>query len=493
MIRILVRALSLFIAMSIIVGCGSKSGERESDHRPNFLFLFADDQTYDAVGALGNDEVITPHLDALVARGLTFTHAFNQGSWSGAVCVVSRAMLASGRYIYHARDDLDRVPLWGEVMGNAGYQTFLTGKWHNGAATALKSFDVGKSVGRGMYETKDGKSGPGYYRPSQINNTWSPSDTSLLGHWAPFFYDIIERDSAKDQSEEYTMYKHTSEIYADNAIAFLSEAAEREDPFFMYVAFNAPHDPRQSPKRILDKYPVEQIDIPENYLPEHPFDQGEKNTLRDEILAPIPRSEFAVQTHRQEYYAIVTHMDEQIGRIIEALKESGEYENTYIIFTADHGLAVGKHGLLGKQNQYDHSIRVPYIIAGPNIPRNKKTDEMIYLQSTYPTVCELAGIEIPPTVEFRSLVSILESNGDGLSQIFGSYKDYQRMVRTKTHKLIVYPQVHQVQLFNLVDDPNELDNLADDENNEPLLDSLYHRLVDLQREVGDTLSLSLEL
>ena len=165
-------------------------------------------------------------------------------------------------------------------------------------------------------------------------------------------------------------------------------------------------------------------------------------------------------------------------------------DNTYIIFTADHGLAVGKHGLLGKQNQYDHSIRVPMILVGPGIPQNQKSDELVYLQSAFPTTCELAGIEIPQSVEFKSLVPILHTGAAGENAIFGSYKDYQRMVRTKDYKLIIYPEVHEAQLFDLLEDPLEMHNTFTDQGNHEIIESLYNQLSALQKVVGDTLVLA---
>ena len=458
--------------------------------KPNFLFLFADDQTFDAVNALGNRQIKTPNLDQLVRDGFTFTHAFNQGSWSGAVCIVSRAMLACGRYIYHAREDLMKVPLWGQVMGESGYHTFLTGKWHNGDPSALKSFQSARSVGAGMYETYGGAGGPGYHRPAEgSEDRWSPYDTSLLGHWSPTYFDIVSENTNRIKTGKYTVRKHTSEVYADHAIDFIEQQQVSSKPFFMYVAFNAPHDPRQSPREIIDQYPLDSISLPESFLPEHPFDQGEKMTLRDEILAPFPRTEYAIKKHLQEYYAIITHLDAQIGRILQALRESGKYQNTYIIFTADHGLAVGKHGLLGKQNQYDHSIRVPMILVGPDIPAGSKSDALVYLQSIYPTTCELAGVSVPGSVEFKSLLPILQGQDGGEEAIFGSYRDFQRMVRTRGHKLILYPEAGQSQLFDLQNDPLELQNLHSEPGNQEILQSLYNQLLTLQTVVGDTLVL----
>lgn len=471
---------------------GCRHPEKTIAPKPNFLFLLADDLTFDAINVLGNRQVKTPHLDQLVRDGFTFTHAFNQGSWSGAVCVVSRAMLASGRYIYHAREDLLKVPLWGQVMGESGYQTFLTGKWHNGPETALKSFQSGKAVGAGMYETKGGVGGPGYYRPVVgEEHRWSPDDTTLLGHWSPTFYDIVPAENGPVRSQEYTVHRHTSEVYADQAIDFIEDQVHRKSnqPFFMYVSFNAPHDPRQSPKEYLDRYPLDEIKLPASYRTEHPFDQGEKMTLRDEILAPIPRTELAVKTHLREYYAIISHLDDQIGRILDALKKSGKSGETYIIFTSDHGLAVGKHGLLGKQNQYDHSIRVPFIITGPGIPAGQQSDALVYLQSVFPTTCELAGVPVPSTVEFASLLPVMHGLRPGEESIFGSYKDYQRMIRTREYKLILYPEAGETQFFDLRSDPEELTNLQVDPDNVETARSLYNQLLILQKMVGDTLHL----
>ncbi len=487
------RLTFLLLASLFFLSCEPEAPPPIADlaSKPNFLFLFADDQAFDTINAFGHPIVQTPNLDELVQNGMTFTHAFNQGSWSGAVCVVSRAMLNSGRYIYHAREDIERVPLWGEVFSDAGYATFLTGKWHNGDDTALKSFEKGFSIGKGMFETRGGTKGSGYRRPTPTNNSWSPTDSTLLGHWSPNVKDIVDGIMGKTMSDEYVSSQHTSTLYANRAIEFLDHWETSEDrPFMMYVAFNAPHDPRQAPQEFVDKYPIESIPVPTSFMPEHPFDQGERNTLRDEILAPFPRTEEAIKTHIREYYAIISHMDYEIGRVLEKLESMDIADNTYIVFTADHGLAVGRHGLIGKQNQYDHSIRVPLIVNGPTISAGSSSDALVYLQSIFPTTCDLADIPTPPTVEFRSLLPLIEETSDNsYDAIFGSYKGFQRMVRTRDYKLILYPQQDQVQLFDMNKDPDELNNLASQAAYQDTMAALFSQLKSLQKEVGDTLSL----
>ena len=163
--------------------------------------------------------------------------------------------------------------------------------------------------------------------------------------------------------------------------------------------------------------------------------------LRDESLAPFPRTEYAVKVNRQEYYAIITHMDAQIGRILDKLKETGQDENTYIFFSADHGLAVGQHGLLGKQNMYDQSLRPPMIVVGPKVPKGRKKIWLVYLQDIMPTAIEYAGGQVPAYVEFNSLKSFIEGeqSQSNYPEVYGAYMDLQRMIRIDDYKLIVYP------------------------------------------------------
>ena len=366
--------LALFL-FTFSLGSLAVNGLHAAD-QPNVLFIFADDQCYETVHAFGNAEIETPNLDRLAAQGLTFSHAYNQGSWSGAVCVASRTMLNTGRFLWKANGvygntekERQEGRFWSEYMKQAGYETYFTGKWHV-RADANKAFDHAANVRGGMpNQTKEG-----YNRPlASGEDPWSPYDPKFGGFWAGG--------------------KHWSEVVGDDAVGFLKHASKIEKPFFMYIAFNAPHDPRQSPKEFVDKYPLEKISVPKNYLDEYPYKDGIGCGvgLRDEKLGPFPRTEHAVKVHRQEYYAIITHMDEQIGRILDALKETEQADDTWIFFTADHGLGVGHHGLFGKQNMYEHSVRVPYIVAGPEVPEGKTNNQAIYLQDTMPTTLALAG------------------------------------------------------------------------------------------------------
>ena len=413
------RAFVNLMASGLVSGTmpAMASGAGERSARANFLFIIADDMTFRAVHSLNNAEIHTPNLDRLVNRGCAFTHCFHQGAWQGAVCVPSRVMLNTGLTAFHAEMGLDKVRSWGQTLGAAGYDTYLCGKWHLDATALQRSFrELGPIApgflpsGSASYRSVTGpdpfysdavlapdhKEIPyvedaAYFRP-RLGDEWQPWDESRNGHW---LHTDIWLDKPSGTIE------HSSVVYADAVIDHLTKSTpKRSNPFFVYLGFNAPHDPCQSPKEYLDLYPQDKIEIPPNFLPEHPFDIVPYLLGRDEALAPSPRTKDAIQLHRREYYAIITHMDHQIGRILDALEQSGQASNTYVILTADHGLAVGEHGLLGKQNLYDCSIRMPLLISGPGIPAGRRVDELVYQHSMFATTCELAGIEVPESSSF---------------------------------------------------------------------------------------------
>ena len=461
---------------SFLTSANLFASQNTTQTKPNILFLFADDQCFETIRAFGKTDIDTPNLDRLAKSGTTFTHCYNQGSWSGAVCVASRTMLVTGRFVWNANkvyqktnQELSQGRFWPSYMKSAGYDTYFTGKWHI-RAKAEQAFDVTGHVRGGM----PNQTPQGYNRPlPNKEDPWSPWDTKFGGFWAGG--------------------KHWSEVVGDETIQFLHRSAKSDHPFFMYIAFNAAHDPRQSPKEYVEKYPLSRMKVPENFLPEYPNHEkiGCGKNLRDEKLGPFPRTEHAVKVHRQEYYALITHMDTQIGRILDALEKTGQAKNTWIFFTADHGLAVGHHGLFGKQNMHEHSVRVPFIVKGPGVEEGKIIDTSIYLQDVMPTTLELANVPRPDHVQFKSLLPLL--SGKAKSQydaIYGGYLQVQRMVRLGDYKLILYPQANQSLLYNLKEDPLEMHNLRETPAAKPIVRKLYAKLLELQKETGDQLDIS---
>lgn len=447
--------------------------------KSNIVLIYTDDQSFNTIGALGHPIIKTPNLDRLVDEGTTFTNAYNQGAWHGAVCVASRTMLNTGRFLWNAREIENRYkkkpanPLeqkeieadfWSKMMSKGGYRTYFSGKWHV-MVPPEKIFDRVDLVRGGMPPTVDSS----YNRPlDDMDDVWSPVDPQFKGHW--------------------TGGKHWAEALANSAIVLIDEATQSEKPFFMYLAFNSPHDPRQAPKEYVDMYPDKDMDVPVNFLPEYPYkdEMGCPATLRDEKLAPFPRTEYAVRVHRREYYAIISHMDAQLGRILDALDKSGKRENTYIFFTSDNGLAVGAHGLFGKQNMFEHSMKVPLIVLGPDIPKNKRIETPVYLQDIVPTSLELTGIKKPKQVQFKTLMSLIRGKTDRhYDAIYGGYMNTQRMIRKDDFKLIIYPKKEKVLLYDLKNDPNEIRDLSDCPEHASRIKDLRLELEKLQKSYGD--------
>jgi len=450
----------------LLIACTLQSASGKSK-KPNILFIFADDMSYETIGAVGKTICKTPRLDRLKESGVSFTHAYNMGAWRGAVCVASRAMLNSGTFVNHAQKAVKTLPHWSEMMKSAGYTTYMTGKWH---VPGEPRFDVVKDKRGGMpKQTKEGYNRP--KSPEDYATGWKPWDKSKGGFWKGG--------------------THWSEVVANDALEFLKQAKKDKKPFFMYIAFNATHDPRQSPKEYIDMYPLKDIVVPKNFQPNYPYASEigcDPVKLRDERLMPSPRTEYAVKVHRQEYFAITTHMDAQIGRILQGLKESGMADNTYVIFTADHGLAIGHHGLVGKQNMYDHSMRVPFFIAGPGIKPGVDFDMPIYLQDAMATALDLASIKKPEQVEFKSLMPLIRGERTvQYDRIYGKYIDYQRMIKQGDYKLIMYPKAHVVRLYNMAKDPDEMNDLAGNPEYAPVLARLKKEFKKLQVEMDDSL------
>jgi arylsulfatase A-like enzyme len=441
------------VAASALAALSGEAGAAKAA-KPSILFLFSDDQRADTIAALGNGHIQTPNLDRLVRHGTVCSRAYCMGALQGAVCVPSRAMLMSGRTLFRVSTTLKDQTTWPEMFARAGYSTFMTGKWHNGPESAQRSFAEGKAVFFG------GMGDPYQLPVEDFQRGGGPTNKRLSG-------------------------KHSVELFADCAVEFVKRQ-KSDRPFLCYVAFNAPHDPRLAPKRYHEQYNANKPPLPGNFLAQHPFNNGDL-IGRDERLAPWPRMPDIVRQHLADYYAAITFLDAQIGRILDALQASGNYENTLIVFSSDHGLAIGSHGLFGKQNLYDHSMHAPLIFAGPKVPRGKQTDALCYLLDIFPTLGELADVSGPEGSEGKSLAGVLSGQQDKVrDSLFTAYRTIQRAVRDERWKLIIYPQVNKVQLFDLKSDPGEMKDLAGDAVQAGQVERLSTLLKEWQRQAGDS-------
>ena len=422
-------------AGAVALAAGTRLPAGEERRRPNILFVFTDDQRWDTIRSLGNPEIQTPNLDRLVQGGFHFNNVYCMGSMVGAVCLPSRTMLATGCSLWHipanprAQTPPPGVPLLPVLLNNAGYETFHSGKAGNACTFSNASFHTN-------IETRN-------------------------------------RDA------------NSATEHADNAIKFLRTHDGRK-PFFLYLAPPVPHDPRLAPPEFVELYDPARITLSKNFMPEHPFDNGELK-IRDEQLAAHPRTAEDMRRHLADYYATVSHLDHEVGRIVDVVKERGWTDNTVVIFSSDQGLAVGgRHGLMGKQNLYEH-VKPPLIFAGPGIPRGQ-SDALVYLYDLFPTICDLAGADTPAVIEGRSLLPVVTGRQARVRDwLFGAYRDCQRMVRDERWKLIEYNAggTRNTQLFDLRNDPDELHNLAADPDCAEHLKRLRSLLVKAQKEFDD--------
>lgn len=415
-----------------VLGSGIALADPEGKS-PNIVLLLTDDQRADTIAALGNPIIKTPNLDRLVERGFVFRNAYCFGSNMPAVCLPSRNMLLSGRTYFRydgpqAPADRPNVPA---SLKAAGYETWHYGKRGN---TALK------------------------------------------------IQELFQHNHYLDDEADRTSGQPGKTI-VDAAIDFLS-SRDSQRPFFMLLAFANPHDPRVAAEEFRAQYDRTTIPLPANYLPEHPFDNGELQ-VRDETLAAWPRSADEIREHLTDYYATITGLDYHLGRFFGTLQRLSLDDETIVVFTSDHGLAIGSHGLMGKQNLYEHSMKAPLVVAGPGILRGQ-SDALVYLHDLFPTICHWAGAPIPDSLDGQDLAPVISGQVASLrDDLFLAYRDVQRAVRDDQYKLIVYPHSRRVQLFDLLADPHELNDLSDQADQRQRIALLKSRLAWWKKQLGD--------
>ena len=448
--------------------------------QPNVLFFLTDDQRFDTLAALGNRRIHTPNLDALTARGTTFTHAHIMGGTCGAICMPSRAMLHTGRTLFHIDESglfiRPEHTMMGEAFRAAGYETFGSGKWHNGCASYARSFTDGDEIFFGGMA--DHWNVPAYH--------FDP--TGKYESRLPYCPNPFANNEVRQRHADHIHAgEHSTDIIARAGCEFLGRR-DRGKPFFAYLSFLAPHDPRTMPRKYLDLYDPATIELPPNFMPAHPFEAGSEHE-RDEHLEAFPRTPDAIRRHTAEYYAMISHVDDRIGDVIAALKASGEYDNTIIVFAGDNGLALGRHGLMGKQNLYDHSMRVPLMFAGPGVQRGQCSDSYCYLVDVFATLCDLTGVNRPASVEGISLKPAIDNVDCHVRDtVLCAYIDRQRSVRDDRYKLIEYVVNGRrtTQLFDVRADPWELTNLVDAPAHADDVARLRRELHRWRDELGDT-------
>lgn len=438
---------------------------------PNLVLVVSDDQRPDTIAALHGSHLRTPNLDRLAARGTVFTRAYA----GYPICHVSRAELLTGCTAFRAYPNYPAGPIdpalpqLAATLGTAGYRTWYSGKWHNDGQPTQRGY----GGIRALYSSGGGR---GAAEPG----------LDARGHPRTGYRGWTFKDDAgqPDPAGGVGLQPDNSRRIIDGALRALGESPP-DRPFFLHVNFAFPHDPRQWPPDPAHHHDPATTPLPRNFAPDHSFDHGNRGG-RDEVLLPLPRTEAAVRAELAVYHSMITDLDAQLGRLLDALAADGRA--TIVVFTSDQGLALGSHGLLGKQNCYEHSIRSPLVIAGPGLPQGRRSEALVLLRDLHPTLCELAGVPVPASVQARSLLPVLQGRTDRVhDRVFAAYTDTQRMVCETRYKLILYPQLNRRQLFDLTADPDELRNLADDPAHAAERERLETLLTDWRRTQGDPL------
>lgn len=436
-------SLIVVLAAMFFISCNnnSKSLSEKESKRPNFLFVLVDDQSpfdlkiYDAKSILE-----TPNIDKLAEGGMVFEGARHMGSMNGAVCTPSRHMIMSGRTVWHlppsagklaeqhCPDSLELQSI-AAVFNRAGYNTMRTCKKGNSFAAANKQFTV--------------------------------------------VHDAVKRGGTEETGSAW----HSKQV-----LNYLNkrDSLQETNPFFIYFGFSHPHDVRDGTPELLAKYGAvnhtdenslppanpKQPELQDNYLAAHPFFHGHPNLRDEERVSGVwkNRDEQTIRNELGREFACDENIDIQMGKVLRKLDEMGELDNTYIVYTADHGIAIGRHGLTGKQNLYEHTWRVPLIVKGPGIEAGKRVEGNVYLLDLLPTFCDLAGIEIPKTVQGKSFTPVLNGEKEVMRDVMygvyaGGTKPGIRCVKKGDWKLIKWDvmdgTIHKTQLFNLAENPNE--------------------------------------
>lgn len=467
----MIERLASLVAIAALSAAGPGVGHGAT--KPNFLVVITDDQRPDTIRALGNPHIRTPNLDRLARGGVSFTRA----TCANPHCVPSRAEILTGASGFRNGVWVSNLKLrpdatfWADAMRAGGYHTWYSGKWMNDGSPKTRGyeetrglFSSGGAAGRPMTHPADHKGAP---------------VTGYRG-WT------FKTDDGRVEWEKgIGLTPYTSRHIASAAVELIERTPSK--PFFLHVNFTAPHDPLHVPPGYEHSYDPARLPLPRNFLPEHPFDHGSLKG-RDEELLPWPRTPDAIRRERAAYYAVIEDMDAQIGRMLAALERTGQFANTVIIFSSDHGLALGSHGLMGKQNMYEHTINVPFLISGPGIPKNRRIDAQCYLRDLFPTACDLAGIAVPASVQGKSLVPVLAGQAKSIHpEIYGHFANVQRMVRDDRWKLVWYPQIDRHQLFDLKRDPHELKDLSSDPEQRERIAGLRGKLEAWFKAHGDPL------
>jgi arylsulfatase A-like enzyme len=510
------KSSSYYLKGIFMLACGFASQfvaaqESKQKEMPNIVFIISDQHKLEATGAYGSETAITPNIDALAQNGIIFNNCYTPAP----VCAPARAALLTGMNpyangaIYHkapikmpngktklvssgelrASGYKEDIKTFAEQLKIAGYRTAAPGKMHVHGELQRnvdRAHPQGNSMGfdessvryythfpGGHYEDEVGEDTYQRYRQFQkYKDVYNKGPMHLNNEYVPT---LVE-----NEEDVFDM------VVARKAVEFINKNANKEEPFFIHVGFEKPHAPFTTTQKYLDMHDPKKFSLPATA--DDWVVKGRYPYVPNWIHSGIPKQLEEAQNVMAAYNACVTEMDDMVGRVIQALKDNGVYENTIIIYTSDHGEHLFEHGLRGKHCMYDDAVNVPFIVSYPKqFKQNIKLNSLISLIDVYPTLCEIAGVEIPAYVQGTSLLNLLQTGEEIANRpIFSEFRgaDYfllpgqklvpSRMLREDQYKFIyTHGIIHQ--LYDLDNDPEELENLAVDPAQQERLNNLYFK------------------
>ena len=441
------------------------------ENKPNVIFVMTDQQRADTLRAAGCEWMITPSLDRLTQDGVLFENAF----CCGAACVASRAALFTGMYahntgVYSNKCHWAHHRTWLDDFRDAGYYVVNVGKMH--ARDAPMAFHD-----RYIVENKSS-----HLRYDQRNRFLWQSGLDV-----PRRHETVE-DWGKQLNSTVWPYeeKHHSDIFVGDVAVNYLDRWDGRAPLFLQIGFPGPHEPYDPPPRFLEMY--QDRSMPKRFYRPHElegkppvqttFKVGYETANHEHRIDFADATEKDIARMRRHYCANVTAIDEKVGQILEALEEKGLLANSIVVFTSDHGDNLGDHDLPYKWFMYDAITRVPLIIRTPNTVGRGSRDGGLFSQIDIgPTLLELAGIPIPSRLDGRSRRSRLEGpDSADVPEAVYAEENYLVMIRTRTHKLVHYIDKPYGELYDLKQDPDELENLYDAEEHRLLRQQLERSL-----------------
>ena len=435
---------------------------------PNIILIMTDQQRFDTLGAWGAEQMITPNMDRLAQQGVSFRQAF----CPGATCIASRAAIFTGMYAHNSGvytfQNWAEHRVWVQDLQDAGYHTVNMGKMHYSPRDVPGGFDE-----RVIVEN-----------PTNTTAHLGGADDD----WGRYLrLHGIERPNFRNQTDPDWMAKYQgvvwheeerfhSDVFIGNSAEAWVKAYRGRKPFFLQVGLTGPHEPWDPLPRHLAQYedrelpravqrPGEAAEKPPQHLAHL---QMHAETGHESRIDVSQADDAGIDHMRRHYYAKITTVDEQIGKVMAALEARGFLEHSLVIFCSDHGELLGDHGLSYKWLMYDPIVHVPLIICPPRtseLPVGRDVQDLVSLIDLGPTILAAAGVKVPDYLEGRNLLPYLDAPHKGAAitprQWVVAEDNYQIMLRSETHKLIYYIGQAAGDLYDLRQDPDELWNLWD--------------------------------